>query len=61
MSQAARFGARHITRGIGRMSQHVLKSGRGAFVMTDEGKRLLDMTSYVEVSCADSCPEVLVW
>lgn len=50
MSQAARFGARHITRGIGRMSQHVLKLGRGAFVMTDEGKRLLDMTSYVEVS-----------
>jgi len=47
MSQAAQFGAQHITRGIGRMSQHVFTEARGTYLFTDQGKRLLDMTSYV--------------
>jgi len=47
MSQAAKFGAQHITRGIGRMSQHVFTEARGTHLFTDQGKRLLDMTSYV--------------
>lgn len=52
LSAAAQYGAQHLTRGIGRLSQHVFGEGHGSYLTTDTGKRLLDMTSYV--SCIDA-------
>jgi len=52
LSAAAQFGTQHLTRGIGRLSQHVFVEGRGSYLTTDTGKRLLDMTSYVSPTYA---------
>jgi len=38
------FGLKHITSGIGRLSQHVFSQGSGSYVTTNTGAKLLDMT-----------------
>lgn len=43
----AQFGLEHITSGIGRSSTYVFEEGKGSYVTTDEGVKLLDFTSYV--------------
>ena len=42
---AAAFGEQHIAKGIGRLSAHVFEDGKGSFITTDRGVKLLDMTS----------------
>ncbi|WFD33377.1 hypothetical protein MCUN1_000190 [Malassezia cuniculi] len=49
------FGARHIARGVGRLTQHVFREGRGAYITTEQGARLLDMTSGIGVVNLGHC------
>ncbi|CCU97486.1 unnamed protein product [Malassezia sympodialis ATCC 42132] len=55
LSAAAQYGAQHLTRGIGRLSQHVFVEGHGSYLTTDTGKRLLDMTSGIGVVNLGHC------
>lgn len=51
-TMSAAFGDEHITTGVGRLTEDVLAKGEGCYVYTEDGKKMLDMTSYVGVgSC----------
>jgi 4-aminobutyrate aminotransferase len=52
---AAAFAQNHITRGIGRLSTHVFEDGKGSFITTDKGVRLLDMTAGIGVCNLGHC------
>jgi 4-aminobutyrate aminotransferase len=52
---AAQFGLKHIAPGIGRMSQHVFEEAKGAYVTTDKGVTLLDMTAGIGVCNLGHC------
>lgn len=51
----AAFGVQHIAKGIGRLSNIVLKRGAGSFVWTDEGRKLLDFTAGIGVTNLGHC------
>ncbi|SNX82426.1 probable 4-aminobutyrate aminotransferase [Melanopsichium pennsylvanicum] len=52
---AAAFGESHITKGIGRLSKHVFEDGKGSWITTDKGVKLLDMTSGIGVCNLGHC------
>ena len=52
---AAAFGEAHITKGIGRLSKHVFEDGKGSWITTDKGVKLLDMTSGIGVCNLGHC------
>jgi 4-aminobutyrate aminotransferase len=52
---AATFGEQHITPGIGRLSKHVFDSGKGTFMTTDQGIKLLDFTAGIGVVNLGHC------
>lgn len=52
---AAAFGEQHIARGIGRLTKHVFEDGKGTFITTDKGVRLLDLTSGIGVVNLGHC------
>jgi 4-aminobutyrate aminotransferase len=52
---AATFGEEHITKGIGRLSRHVFEDGKGTFITTDKGVKLLDLTSGIGVVNLGHC------
>lgn len=52
---AAAFGETHITKGIGRLSKHVFEDGKGSWITTDKGVKLLDMTSGIGVCNLGHC------
>lgn len=54
-SAAAAFGARHLARGLGRMTQHIFQEGRGSHITTTDGTKLLDMTSGIGVVNLGHC------
>ena len=49
VSRLVDFGQRHVARGIGRASNLVVQSARGAWVTTIDGKRYLDFTTGIGV------------
>ncbi|WVQ74668.1 4-aminobutyrate transaminase [Cryptococcus sp. DSM 104548] len=50
---------RHITKGLGRLRDHVIKQGQGLRVLTTENQKLLDFTSGIGVtSLGHSHPDV---
>lgn len=53
--EAASFGEAHITKGIGRLSKHVFEDGKGTWITTDKGVKLLDMTSGIGVCNLGHC------
>ncbi|CAI6332087.1 unnamed protein product [Periconia digitata] len=53
--EAAAFGERHIAKGIGRLTQHVFEDGKGTFITTDKGVKLLDMTAGIGVVNLGHC------
>lgn len=55
LTKLAAFGTRHIARGVGRLSQEVLETGAGSYVVTTEGRRLLDFTSGIGVTNLGHC------
>jgi 4-aminobutyrate aminotransferase len=52
---AAAFGEQHIAKGIGRLTRHVFEDGKGAFITTDKGVKLLDLTSGIGVVNLGHC------
>jgi 4-aminobutyrate aminotransferase len=52
---AAAFGEAHITPGIGRLSKHVFEDGKGAWITTDKGVKLLDLTAGIGVVNLGHC------
>ncbi|KAI5199978.1 4-aminobutyrate aminotransferase [Aureobasidium subglaciale] len=55
VSKLAEFGAKHVARGVGRLSNHVLESGAGSYVTTTEGRKMLDFTSGIGVTNLGHC------
>ncbi|CAD0107858.1 unnamed protein product [Aureobasidium uvarum] len=55
VSKLAEFGVKHVARGIGRLSNHVLESGAGSYVTTTEGRKMLDFTSGIGVTNLGHC------
>lgn len=55
------FAARHITPGIGRVSNDlVIERGKGVHVWTTDGRKWLDLTSGIGVTCLGHCHPALV-
>lgn len=52
---AAAFGEEHISKGIGRLTKHVFEDGKGSYITTDKGVKLLDMTSGIGVCNLGHC------
>jgi 4-aminobutyrate aminotransferase len=44
------FGQRHVTRGVGRMANAVIASGKGSHVQFRDGRKLLDFTCGIGVT-----------
>jgi len=55
LSKLAQFGTKHVAKGIGRLSQEVLESGKGSYVTSVEGKKMLDFTSGIGVTNLGHC------
>jgi 4-aminobutyrate aminotransferase len=51
----AAFGERHIAKGIGRLSKHVFEEGKGSYITTDKGVKLLDLTAGIGVVNLGHC------
>lgn len=51
----AQFGTRHIAKGIGRLTSEVLESGKGSYVTTTSGRRMLDFTCGIGVTNLGHC------
>jgi 4-aminobutyrate aminotransferase len=51
----AEFGEKHIARGIGRLTKHVFDEGKGTFITTDKGVKLLDLTAGIGVVNLGHC------
>lgn len=49
-TEASAFAKTHIAAGIGRMTDYVMKSGKGCRVTLDDGRELLDMTCGIGVT-----------
>ena len=44
------FGAKHITKGLGRITQGIMTKGEGSYVVYDDGRRMLDFTCGIGVT-----------
>ncbi|EWC44607.1 hypothetical protein DRE_06596 [Drechslerella stenobrocha 248] len=51
----AAFGVQHLAKGVSRLSNVVLAKGRGSYVWTTEGRKLLDFTSGIGVVNLGHC------
>ncbi|KAJ4366846.1 hypothetical protein N0V83_007374 [Neocucurbitaria cava] len=51
----AAFAEQHIAKGIGRLTKHVFDEGRGTFITTDKGVKLLDLTAGIGVVNLGHC------
>ncbi|CAO2649304.1 Nn.00g066890.m01.CDS01 [Neocucurbitaria sp. VM-36] len=51
----ATFGEQHIAKGIGRLTKHVFEEGKGTFITTDKGVKLLDLTAGIGVVNLGHC------
>eukprot|EP01137_Pigoraptor_chileana_P005784 Opistho-2@49322 len=54
-SKLAEVGLRNITPGISRLSNVVMKSGKGSWIVTDQGEKILDFTSGIGVTNTGHC------
>jgi 4-aminobutyrate aminotransferase len=52
---AAAFGEQHIAKGIGRLTKHVFEDGKGTYITTDKGVKLLDLTAGIGVVNLGHC------
>jgi 4-aminobutyrate aminotransferase len=51
----AAFGEQHIAKGIGRLTKHVFDEGKGTWITTDKGVKLLDLTAGIGVVNLGHC------
>ncbi|KAF9049108.1 acetylornithine aminotransferase [Panaeolus papilionaceus] len=65
------FGVKHVTKGVGRITEGIMKKGEGSYVVYDDGRRMLDFTCGIGVTnlghahpkiskaAADQCMELV--
>lgn len=53
--ETAEFGEQHIAKGIGRLTKHVFEEGKGTYITTDKGVKLLDLTAGIGVVNLGHC------
>ncbi|KAJ3511761.1 hypothetical protein NLJ89_g3910 [Agrocybe chaxingu] len=44
------FGVRHVTKGLGRITEGIMTKGEGSYVVYDDGRRMLDFTCGIGVT-----------
>ena len=44
------FGAKHVTKGLGRITEGIMTKGEGSYVVYDDGRRVLDFTCGIGVT-----------
>ena len=44
------FGAKHITKGLARITEGIMTKGEGSYVLYDDGRRMLDFTCGIGVT-----------
>ncbi|KAK0472048.1 acetylornithine aminotransferase [Armillaria novae-zelandiae] len=49
------FGERHVTRGLGRITEGIVAQGRGSYVDFQDGRHMLDFTSGIGVTNLGHC------
>ncbi|KAI4176768.1 MAG: hypothetical protein LQ346_007811 [Caloplaca aetnensis] len=54
-SALAQFGAKHVAKGIGRLSTEVIESGSGSYVTMVGGRKMLDFTTGIGVANLGHC------
>ncbi|KAF8869395.1 pyridoxal phosphate-dependent transferase [Infundibulicybe gibba] len=53
------FGKRHVTRGLGRLTEGVMAKGQGSYVLFEDGRQMLDFTCGIGVTGLGHChPEI---
>lgn len=49
------FGQRHVTAGIGRLTEAVMSKGEGSYLSFEDGRRLLDFSTGIGVTNLGKC------
>ena len=44
------FGVKHVTKGLGRITEGIMTKGEGSYVVYDDGRRVLDFTCGIGVT-----------
>ena len=44
------FGVKHVTKGVGRITEGIMTKGEGSYVEYDDGRRMLDFTCGIGVT-----------
>lgn len=44
------FGVKHVTKGLGRITEGIMVKGEGSYVVYDDGRRMLDFTCGIGVT-----------
>ena len=55
------FGAKHVTKGLGRITQGIMTKGEGSYVYYDDGRKYLDFTCGIGVTnLGERCSKVII-
>jgi 4-aminobutyrate aminotransferase len=44
------FGEKHVTKGVGRLTEGIMSKGEGSYVTFEDGRRMLDFTCGIGVT-----------
>ena len=44
------FGVKHVTKGLGRITEGIMTKGEGSYVVYDDGRQMLDFTCGIGVT-----------
>jgi 4-aminobutyrate aminotransferase len=44
------FGVKHVTKGLGRITEGIMTKGKGSYVVYDDGRQMLDFTCGIGVT-----------
>ncbi|EPQ57225.1 hypothetical protein GLOTRDRAFT_37980 [Gloeophyllum trabeum ATCC 11539] len=55
VSTLTQFGQKHVTKGLGRLTEAVVTKGEGSYVQLDDGRRMLDFTTGIGVTSLGHC------
>jgi len=50
MASLVQFGQRHVAKGVNRLVNAVIKTGRGSYVYLEDGRKMLDFTCGIGVT-----------
>jgi acetylornithine/succinyldiaminopimelate/putrescine aminotransferase len=49
-SSLVEFGKKHVTKGLGRVAEGIMSTGRGSYVTFEDGRQMLDFTCGIGVT-----------